>query len=410
MQATSTSGMRYDILNPAFYADPHPVLHRMRAADPVYWHTELEAWILTRYRDIETVLRDERASSARVEQLGKGAPPHVRDRLDAYVRFLSSWPLFRDKPGHPPLRAALARAMAPIGEEASLNDFMDRMVEDAVARAEQLGEVDFVSHFAYPVPTAVIAKILGIPQEDAPRFKHWTTEIFKLIGAGLATEESVERGYQGVVALQQYTRELIARRRSKREDDLISRLLAETESGIVSDDDIVASAALMVVAGHETTTSLLATALFALLRHPDQLEAVRADPSLVDGVFDEALRYEGPVFSLIRRAADDMSVGGRTIRKGQYVFSMLCAGNRDPAHFTDPDRFDARRREQGHLAFGLGAHFCIGVRLARVVTRCVLSRVIRLPHLRLASDDVRWEPNISFRALCRLPITLRGGG
>jgi len=409
VETMSESGVEYDLLSPGFYADPHPTLHRMRAADPVYWHPALEAWIVTRYRDIDALLRDARASSARVEQLGKGAPPHTRAKMDEYVRFLSAWPLFRDRPGHPPLRAALARAFAPVGIEDGLEELLDCLVEETLAQARGLGEVDFVSHFAYPIPARIIAEVLGIPPEDIPQFKQWTTDIFSLIGAGLANEASVEAGYRGVVALQQYTRDLIARRRSQRKNDLISRLLADASGGALIDDDIVASCALMVVAGHETTTSLLATALFALLRHPDQLDQVRDDPLLIDAVFDESLRHEGPVFSLIRRAAEDLCVGDRTVRRGQYMFSMLCAGNRDPARFCEPDRFDIRRREQGHLAFGLGPHFCIGVRLARVVTRGVLRRILQEPGLKLVSTDAAWEPNISFRALSRLQIALSGG-
>jgi hypothetical protein len=398
--------VRYDLLSPAFYANPHPTLRRMQAEEPVYWHPELEAWILTGYDDIQSALKDPRLSVGRTEQYGKGTPEHLREKFAMYNRLLGEMLAFNDPPKHTPLRGLVMKAFAPQGID-SLRSFVQSVIDERLDAVLHTGRMDVVADLAVPVPGLVIGKVLGMPVEDLPQFKQWTTDVFVLLGAGLATEEAVEAGYRGAKALREYCLELIARRRKDPQDDLITRLIAAEEQGrFMSEEELVATCVLIVIGGHETTTNLIGNGTLALLKNPDQLRKLREEPALINNAVEEVFRYNGPTLSTMRKVLVDLEIGGKHLRAGQFLFCMLHAANRDPTRFVDPERFDISRADLRHLGLGHGIHFCLGAALARLEGRLALQSLVqRLPDLALATREVQWAPSIAFRAPLALPVT-----
>jgi cytochrome P450 len=401
---------KYDLVSSQFFADPHPTFRRMRAEDPVYWHPRLRTWFLVRYDDIQSVARDPRFTAERADHFGRDAPPSVRDKLEMANRFLSGFLLFNDPPTHTRLRNLIAKAFAPqVMEE--LRPFIERFVDDSIDAVRGQGRMDIIRDVARPLPSAVIARMLGIPGEDIRRFKGWTDDLFAFVGSTVATAELVETGYRGVVGLKEYFHEIIALRRRHPGNDLLSLLIhAEDQGQILNDDEIVATCALLLVAGYETTTNLIGNGLLALLSYPDQMQMLGRDPALIGGAVEEILRYNSAAFRLMRRAREDVEIGGSVIQAGQVVLGLLHAANRDPAYFADPERLDITRTNNHHMGFGHGAHFCIGAPIARLETRIALNAVLqRLPGLALTGEPLEWIPSYVIHGVRALPVTFSGG-
>jgi cytochrome P450 len=410
MSPTRNAEPTYDLLSPAFFADPHPTFRRMRAADPVYWHPALRMWFLVRYADIQHVARAPEFTAMRADHFGRDAPPTVRDQLEIVNRFLSGFLLFNDEPTHTRLRNLISKAFAP-KLIAALRPFIHEIVEERIEASLPQGHMDVIEQLARPLPSAVIARMLGIPGHEIHRFKGWTDDLFALVGSSVATAELVERGHRGVVGLKDYLSDAIAERRARPSDDLLSLLIhAEDQGQVLDDEEIVATCALLLVAGYETTTNMIGNGLLALLRHPEQLAKLRGDPELVTSAVEEFLRYDSAAFRLMRRARVPVEINDHVIEAGQVVFGLLHAGNRDPAHFADPDRFDISRAHNHHLGFGYGPHFCVGASLARLETQIAIATLVRrLPDLALAPTPLEWFPSFVIRGVRALPVTFTAG-
>ena len=410
--------IEFDLHGEAFHADPFDTLARLRRQAPCWYDARLGAWVLTRHDDIARVLRDDACfSAARVAQFGRGAPAEAEPKLQAVNQALERWLLFSDRPLHTTLRQRLGRAFGS-GQRARMEQATRQAVTQALAALHAHGpaaEVDLVRDFAYPVPSRVLATLLGIPDADIERFKGWTTDLFALIGAGIADAAAVDAGHRGVTELGRYVRDLLDDRRRHPRDDVLGHLAhrgqqTDAEAAVdVSDDDLVGLLMTMIVAGHETTTHLLANALRGLHGDARALAAVRARGGVDDAVVDELIRHDGAVFSLVRRARCDVVLAGRTVREGECVFSMLHAGNRDPAAFPDPDRlrFD-RPPRPAHLGLGLGIHACMGAAMARHVTRQALNGFLRAFPRAAVLPVTRWAHNLSIRGPLALPCRLAG--
>jgi cytochrome P450 PksS len=266
------------------------------------------------------------------------------------------------------------------------------------------GSVDLLDAFAFPLPVTVIAELLGVPTEDQDRFRAWTFTVLNPNGGNL---EPVRRA---MVEFQQYLKEILARRRAEPRDDLISALLAAEEQGgdRLSAVELVSMVFLLMVAGHETTVNVIANGVWALLRHPEQLERLRANPALLEPAIEEILRYCGPVrHSTSRFAVQDTEFRGQLIPAGEMIMASVLSANHDPEQFDAPERFDITRTPNRHIAFGSGSHFCIGASLARLETSIALPLLLeRLPRLRFAGEPsaLRWRGGLLIHGLERLPI------
>jgi cytochrome P450 len=410
MSEQSPAQVKYDILSPAFFADPYPTLDRMRTEDPIYWHPQLMSWVLTRYDDIQKVLRDagSKFSAKRVEQYSVGAPEGVQDKLRVCNQFFAICVAFVDPPQHARLRALVSRALTVQAVE-RMRPLIQGMVDSLLAQARPRGRMDIIADFAGPLPLRVFAALMGVPEADLPRLKGYVAQINRLFGAGLVAAEDVEACHAGIVSFSEYFEAYIAQRRTSPTDDLLSSLIAARVDGtLLNDDELVAMAVTLMIGGHETTTNMITNGMLALLRHPDQLRKLRDDPQLLDSAIEEMMRYDGPTLSTFRRAVvDNEEFDGVKIAAGDFVLSMIYGANRDPRRFPEPDRFDIERPDNRHMSFSGGIHTCPGAALSRLQARIAISSLLAAaPELRLDIDTLEYVPHMMIRGVHRLPVVL----
>lgn len=392
---------------PDFYCDPYPVYHELRATDPVHWSDIMGSWVLTRYDDVVATMRDPR----RFSNAGRHAlsldrlPAHVRKKAQPIYEHYAVGLIHTDPPDHTRMRALINKVFTVRAME-SLRPRVQKIVDDLLDAAASNGDMDVMAALAFPLPVAIISQILGIPEEDNDKFAYWNEGVNELTASGRTTEANLERGLPIFQHLRGYMGELIEKRRRDPQDDLLSALvMVEEEGDRLSVEELITNYQTLITAGFETTMNLIGTGLLTLLRHPDQLAKLRADPSQTASAVEELLRYETPFQRNWRVAAQDVELGGKRIRRGQLVAQMLGAANRDPEIFPDPDRFDISRNSGSHIAFGYGIHFCIGAPLARIEADIAFRTLLRrFPKLRLMQENADWRGEIVFRGLNSLMV------
>lgn len=402
----------YDLLSQEFYANPYPILAEMRREDPCWYDARLKAFVTTRYQDVKRVLRDGNDfSSQRVAQFVNGAPAHLEEKVDAYVDELSRWLMFLDPPNHTVLRSRLLQSFGPrflplVAAEA------EKATTEALDKMEATSSADLINDFAYPVPTQVLARVLGISDADIERFKEWTTDVFTLIGAGVADDEAVETGYRGMTELREYVLELLSQKRRSPAEDVLSALAnpapGEPADTLVPDRDIAGLFMALIIAGHEAMTGLIGNGLYGILNDSRCRDWILNRADFPETAVDELLRYDCPILSIMRRAKRDVVVAGQFVPEGAFIFNVLNAGNRDPRQFSDPDRLDFDRPAPAHVGLGVGMHQCVGAPMTKVVVREAIPRLVRrFPNVAIASGCV-WLQNISIRGLLAMPVVLHG--
>jgi len=394
----ATSELEFNPYDPAFNADPYPTYHRLRAEDPVH-RTPMGFWILTRYDDVATVLRDARFGRKGFDELIRGTFGE-----SSFEQAM----LFRDPPDHTRLRALVSKAFTPrVIEE--MRAKIQKTVDALLDRVHDARAMDVIADFAYPLPVSVISEMLGVPAEDRDRFRGWSADIARSLDAiAMPTDPGVlERGNAARHSLSSYFLALIAERRRRPQRDLLSDLIAAEEQGDkLNEEELMATIMLLFVAGHETTVNLIGNGTLALLRNPDQLRALRRSPGLIASAVEELLRYDAPVQRTGRMPNTDVELGGKRIAKGDLVLSLIGAANRDPAHFPEPDRLDIARADNRHLSFGWGIHFCLGAPLARAEAQAAIGTIAsRLPEFALATPTPEWREASALRGLKTLPVT-----
>lgn len=401
-----------DFTSPAFRRDPYRIYRLLREHAPIHRGKQgaFEFTLLSRHADVSAVLRDPRMSVDRPFQPkppppDDGVDPSTLHPLARALRVLSRIMLFRDPPDHTRLRGLVGRAFTPRMVEA-LRPRIRSLVEELLARPLADGGCDVVRDFAEPLPLLVIAELLGLPGSDRADLKRWSDELAVMLDGSIAMQH-VGRAIQSAAELVEYMREHLERKRRDPQDDLISAMLSAQERDRLTDDEILGTVIIVMGAGHETTTNLIGNGVLALLRHPDQLARLRAEPSLVASAVEEVLRFDSPVQATSRIPVEDVELCGTLFPKGVEIGLLLGAANRDPAVFEDPDRFDVSRAESRHLSFGLGIHFCLGAGLARLEGQLALGALVaRAPGLALAiaDDAIEWRPGWLLRGTTALPV------
>ncbi|MEV7611603.1 cytochrome P450 [Streptomyces sp. NPDC089799] len=394
------------LLDPAVNADPYGYLNSLRDHDPVYWSAMHRAWLVTGHAQLMHCLRDPAVSAERVRPLMDAVPEGAREDAERAFSILSRWMVFNDPPQHRRLRQVFQEQFAAraIGR---YKTFVERATRAMLARRAVPGRTgDLLADIARPLPALVFARWLGVPQAHGPSFWYWNARVGDLVLGAAQEEREYRTSLQSLVNLEDYLADLVRQRRAEPKDDLISEVLAGGRIGdTVSEEEFVGMLTQMAFAGGETTSNLIVNAVLALLRHPDQLAAVREDPRLVPMVVEEAMRFDGPSKMSIRTAARDFALDGRSVRSGDRMFLVTAAANRDPDRFPDPDAFAVRRGSASHLGFGFGAHFCIGAALARLVAGTVIDVLVReYPDLRLVDQPLTWQLSLLNRALTALPV------
>ncbi len=404
------------LADPAVLPDPYPVLAGLREASP-FTEAGGALVVVGRHADCSAILRDPRSSSERNNSLL--APPEVR--AQRAPSFLSL-----DPPDHTRLRRLVSKAFTPrviARLEPRIRELADELLTAAAEQGEWRGpgrwaggggetgerQLEVVSQLAYPLPVRIISEMLGVPAGDHARFAGWSASLAhslqpQFIAADRAP--AVAAAQQARLEFADYFRELIAAHRARPTDDLLSELIrAEDEGQHLTEQELIATCVLLLVAGHETTVGLISNAILALLRHPDQLAALRADPGLAAGAVEETLRYDAPVQFTGRVARGGMQVGPVSAPDGAVLMLLLAATGRDPRVFADPDSFDIRRAAGNHLAFAAGPHFCLGAPLARLeATIAVRAFAIRVAGPELDPAGLAYKPNLNLRGPARLVV------
>ena len=395
-----------DIAAPAFKANPWTILAGLREEREVsrVRAGRRPAWLVTRYAGAVEALKHPLLVKNRKSATGRSAVPRW---MPGIVRAISLNMLDLDDPDHRRLRALVQPAFNPRLVE-GLRVRVETLSADLLDRIAGRGSCDLIADYAAPIPTTIIAELLGVPLRDRPRFRRWTERIV----IADTSQWALLRALPSFLAFVRYLRRLVRDKRRDPGDDVISALLAvEAEGDRLGADEVVAMAFLLLVAGHETTVNLIGNGALALLENPDQLARLRSDPALAVSAVEEVLRYSGPVMiSTERYAREDLELGGQPVRKGDLVYVSLAGADRDPAIYPEPDRFDIGRTPNRHLAFGDGIHFCLGSALARMEGQVALAALVsRFAEIRLAEDSgrLRWKGGATLRGLERLKLAVR---
>ena len=401
-----------ELTSPALVADPYPTYERLRRTDPVHWCEPWSQWVVTRYEDVLRVTKDPaRFSSSGWEQRFVALlPAAVRAELASLERHYATPVLSTsDPPLHTRLRRLVVKSFTP-RVLAAIRPRIEEIVSELLDRAGRSGRIDLIGQVAYPLPAIVIAELLGVPAEERDRVIAWSGDVVAFVGSGRPEPARARRLDESLAEMRAFLEPLIRERRRARHEDLLGLLAAPGADGdLLDDEELVSTCVVLLFAGHETTANLIGNGMLALLRRPEALEWLRAEPALTESALEELLRFDSPVQRLRRVALEDVELGGKLVRRGDLVMAFNGAANRDPDRFPQPDRLDLARADNGHVAFGYGIHFCVGAALTRLEAPIAIRALLdRYQCLRLAADlPARFKPNITFRGLESLVLELR---
>ena len=359
--------MDYNPLSPEAQENPFPYYSLLRQHHPVMWLEPLNAWAISRYKDVDFAIRNPQIFSS-TKWLGES----IRDLNPAPE---VPWMIETDPPDHSRLRKLVSKAFTP-RTVSQLEPRIRAIAEELLAPLRADGEFDFVPEFSSALPVIVIAEMLGIEPQHRADFRRWSDNVVR--GTSRPTAETERAAIRQTNAeMRAYFQDAIAQRRKEPRNDLLTALVqAEEGRQVLTSEEVLAMAMLVLLAGNETTMNLLGNTILALLAHPDALAAVRRDRSLVPQLIEEVLRYDSPVQIVFRRTTREVELSDTTIPTDATVFVLLGSANRDEAKFPGPDRFDLRRDASEHLAFGFGTHYCLGAGLARLEAKVALEEFL----------------------------------
>jgi hypothetical protein len=393
-------------LDPETFADPYALAGWLREHDPVHWSRELGAWVVTRYADVVASLHDPRLSAERLPSV-----EYVRTHLQPFENMFDIMRrtfLYHDGAEHTRLRQAVHRAFTRTSIE-SRRPHVEHVVARLLDAAEGRQELDVIAEFARPISSSTIRLVLGFPDEVESRLQKWSESTGRFVGSVSHSRPELEAIQRTVLEFAEFVRSLLHERRRVPSDppDLLTAL-AQASDDSLSDDERIASVILLVTAGHVTTTDLIGNGTLTLLRHPPAAEAFRAqahDRAVAEATVEELLRCESPIQMTARLVREDTEIGGKRIRRGEWVLLWLGAANRDPARFDSGEDLNLSRSDNRHVSFGSGAHFCLGASMARMQAQAALPALFqRFPQMRLKDAPLVWEQQPAFRGLNSLPV------
>lgn len=395
----------YHLLDPAVLANPYPLYRQLRTEDPVHWDPYLHAWVVTRYNDVVRVLLDFSANRTPnpLQLTGMGL-----SQMGPIAEVMVKQMLFMDAPTHTRLRGLCAQAFTPRRVEA-LRAHIQEIATSLLARVQPLGRMDVIAEFAAPLPAIVTAEMLGVPVSDHEQLKAWSADFAEMLGNFQHNPDRAMRVRRSLQEMLSYFSGAVRQLKQKPNDGLIYSLLtAEVDGDRLTEEEVIANTIVTMVGGQETTTNLIGNGILTLLRNPGEMQKLCKDHSLIASAVEELLRYESPSQHTARLAPEDVEIGGKKIRKRDAVIAVMGAANRDPAQFPNPDCLDLVRRDNKHVAFGWGAHFCFGAALARIEGQIAFATILQgLPDLRLEPEELIWRENLGLRGLKGLPLSFR---
>ncbi|MFB8245364.1 cytochrome P450 [Streptomyces sp. NPDC055952] len=403
MAAVSDTG--FDPWDPAFLADPYPALAELRAAGRVHWFEPTNQWLVPHHADVSALLRDRRLGRTYQhrfthEEFGRSAPPAEHE---PFHTLNDHGMLDLEPPDHTRIRRLVSKAFTPRTVE-RLKPYVRTLAGELVSALADAGGGDLLTDVAEPLPVAVIAEMLGIPESDRAPLRPWSADICGMYELN-PSEETAARAVRASVEFSAYLRELIAARRKEPGDDLVSGLIAAHDEGDrLTEQEMISTCVLLLNAGHEATVNATVNGWFALFRNPAELRRLRADHSLVPSAVEELMRYDTPLQLFERWVLDDIEIAGTTIPRGTEIAMLFGSANHDPAVFDHPSALDLGRRDNPHISFSAGIHYCIGAPLARIELAASMQALLeRTPTLRLAQEPAR-KPNFVIRGLEGLAV------
>ncbi len=405
-----------ELFGPKFKADPYPTYAQLRDQAPVCPREYADGttlWFVTGYEEVAAMLRDHQRI---VKDLRNTMTPEevaaLPEEPEQY-RLLANHMVNLDPPDHTRLRALVNKAFTNLRVE-SLRPEIQAIADTLIDQVIDRGHMDILDEYALPLPIAVITKLLGIPSADGKRFHDWSHAFITSSANRQRSRKKLARAGRMMADFTDYMRAIFAERRQQPQDDLITSLLQAEESGdTLSEEELFSMVILLVVSGHETVANTMANGILALLSHPEELEKLKSDPSLIDSAVEEILRYDGSMErATMRFAAQDIPIGNQTICRGDSVSLVLSAANRDPAAYKDAETFDIARfrndpETKRHMGLGMGIHYCLGAKLGRMEVAIAINTLLRrLPNLTLAIDpsELRWRAIPVVRSMEHLPV------
>lgn len=397
-QAAEESGdtLVIDPFSPEFQRDPHSFYRKLRSTAPVF-RAPNGSWLLSRYDLCASALEDTRLKNVENIRCYPDAETPSKSPVDAaqadYVR----------------IRKSVARSLSP----SSVRKFqpkLQELVNELLDAAVSAGDVDLVDAFCHPLAATVFCQLFGIPAEDRAMFREWVDGVVQGVDTVVVSSPEVtERRERAIARFADYFKELIADRRIRPQNDLLSALVAiqQDDGSMLTEKELISSCIILLIAGHESTVHFVSNATLALLSHPGELQRFRDDPGISSTAIEELMRYTSPANIVVREARTDFEIGGKELREGDSVILLLGAANRDPEVFADPERLDLTRDPNPHLAFGNGPHFCLGATLARLEGLLALSALARKAPALVLRGEPRYKPTLGLRGLASLPVSLR---
>ncbi|CAL9498388.1 Cytochrome P450 monooxygenase PikC [Streptomyces sp. enrichment culture] len=396
--------MGFDPWDASFVADPYPAYRELREQGRAVWCEATGQWLVPHYADVSALLRDRRLGRTYLhrfshEEFGRAAPPPEHEPFHVLN---DNGLLDLEDPAHGRVRRLVSKAFTPRTVE-RLAPAVERMAGELVGRLLADGGGDLLTVVAEPLPVAVIAELLGVPEEDRGLLRPWSADICGMFELR-PDEETARRAVQASTEFSAYLRELIARRRRQPGEDLVSGLIAaHDEEGRLSEQEMISTCVLLLNAGHEATVNTTVNGWWALFRNPGQLAAL--DREKLSTAVDELMRYDTPLQMFERWVLDDIEIGGTAIPRGAEVALLFGSANRDPARFADPDTLDLSRTDNPHLSFGAGIHYCLGAPLARRELAASFGALLAdgVPPLKLVREP-QWQPGYVIRGLRELIV------
>jgi len=403
-----TTAFQDDMFTSDVIADPYTYYGRLRHEDPVHWNDTYALWVLTRHDDVTWMTRhNELFSSAVFKNDPKPAYPAIDESdlgLYEYVRnYQADQFIQHDRPEHLDMRKIVHGYFTPKAME-SWRPFVVNAIKELLDAAEEKGSMDVMRDLATPLPVLVIAQMMGVPAEDRPHVRQLAE---KLLYIGRGEYDRMPILTEGMKGMVEYVSPLVDERIVRPGDDFISVLASGEKKGVFTRHQVLVNTSLLLLAGHETTINLICNGTLAFIQHPDQWALYKKDPAgQAKWATEECLRYDAPVKSIQRLASQDIEVRGKVMEKNDRIRWFISSANRDPNVFAEPDKFDITRQPNPHVAFGNGVHHCLGATLARVECQEVFMALAeRFPGLQLKSEELDYQPSITFRSLKSLPVT-----
>jgi cytochrome P450 len=400
--------MNDDMFTPDVIADPYTYYGQLREEDPVHWNEKYALWVVTSYDDVVWLTRHHELFSSAVFKNDPRPPYPDIDESDLglyeYVRnYQADQFIQHDRPEHLEMRKVMHSYFTPKSTEA-WRPFVQGAIRDLLDEAQAKGRMDVMRDFATPLPVLVIAQMMGVPRQDRPYIRHLAE---KLLNIGRGEPDRMRPLTEGMRGMIDYVSPLVDERIVNPGDDFISVLAQGEKAGVLTRHQVLVNTSLLLLAGHETTINLLCNGTLAFIRHPEQWEWLKQDPAgRTVRATEECLRYDAPVKSIQRIASQDVDMHGKLLRKDERIRWFISSANRDPKAFTAPKTFDVSRHPNPHVAFGSGIHHCLGASLARLEGQEAFKAMAeRFPRLHLETEDLEYQPSITFRSLKSLPVT-----